>query len=536
MTKKVHLLGVSPCYIETAKKTAIDLFMDKANRIETVFARKDDFALLEWVKEQFLVSNKGINVERSTKITHINNATIFYDSKIKFIINYIRENLGKKNILLFANGDPNFFGIGGSILNELKANEKRFVEIYPSFSFMQMGFSKLKIPMTDSYIMSLHGRDLRNLYDALYSRKNSIGIYTDGVNTPGVIYKELEEKGFIDEFNFYVLTDLCSKNEKIYKNFSEDVFESLSDKKNIVIMEKKEPADVKKSAGTHPRGRFKTELQNQNQNQNHGSDRSRHQVQNQVLGIEDEKYFHMAGEPTKKEIRAISISLMNLKKDSVIIDAGCGSGSISIEAAAISDLGMVYSMDKSEAKIENLRKNIKKFQRPNIVPILGEMPEIFKMFKNVKEKENFVKSSENAGEGENGINKSDSISPLLPDVIFIGGGGKNLENILADSFHILKNDGIIVINSILLSSFNNIMSFINKFNLSNKNKMKYDVITVNIARLKEIKSDSYFHPLNQIYITKIVKYINLNQRSGVSFKYDTKLINGESMNKPAMED
>ena len=185
MAKKVHILGISPCYAETAKKTAQGLFMNKAERIDAVFARrKDDSNILAWLKEQFVIMNKGINLERSEKITHINNATIFYDSKFKFILDYVRENLGKKNILIFAGGDPNFFGIGGSILRELKTNEKRFVEIYPAINFMQIGFSKLKIPMTDSYIASVHGRDLRNMYEALYSQKRVIGIYTDDINTP----------------------------------------------------------------------------------------------------------------------------------------------------------------------------------------------------------------------------------------------------------------------------------------------------------------------------------------------------------------
>lgn len=494
MTKKVHVLGISPCYTENGKKTALHLFTDKTNRIETVFARKEDTGVLEWLKEQLAAVNKGIDIEQSGKVTHINNAMIFYDSKIGFIFDYIKENIGKKNILVLANGDPNFFGIGAGILNELKANEKKFIEIYPSFSFMQIGFSKLKISMTDSCIVSLHGRSLRNLYDALYSQKDSIGIYTDDINTPYRIYTELEEKGFIGEFNFYVLADLCSKNEKIYKSFTREIFDSLSDKKNIVIIEKKRMVKAKKSSEVNFKSRFNGRSQN----------KKRNTKQNRIFGIEDEEYFCLAGEPTKKEVRAISMSLMNLQKDSVIIDAGCGSGSISIEASAISDGGIVYAVDKNEAKIENLKKNIKKFQRPNIVPILGKLPEALNMFK-----------------------KTNNTDIASPDAVFIGGGSNDLEKILAESFRILNNDGVIVVNSILLSSFNNILSYIDKFNLGNKSKIKikYDVIAVNIARLKTInESDSYFHPLNQIYITRLVKCSKRynNKYSKTGFKFENK--------------
>ena len=184
MAKKVHIVGVSPCFLETGKKEVLGLFADKKNRIDAVFARKEDLSLLSWVREQISSMNKSIVFENNGNIAHLNNAAIFYDCKVKFIIDYIRGSLGKKNILILANGDPNFFGIGGTILNEFKESEKRFVEIYPAISFMQAGFAKLKIPMTEAAIVSLHGRDLKNMYPALHSQNRAVGIYTDDDNTP----------------------------------------------------------------------------------------------------------------------------------------------------------------------------------------------------------------------------------------------------------------------------------------------------------------------------------------------------------------
>ena len=275
-----------------------------------------------------------------------------------------------------------------------------------------------------------------------------------------------------------------------------------------MIYIKNKPLKTEKDGEPYFKSRFQDRFNNRDQNRN--QNQNQNQNRNHILGIEDEKYFHLAGEPTKKEIRAISISLMGLKKDSVIIDAGCGSGSISIEVSAIADGGIVYAIDRNAAKIENLKKNIEKFQRPNIIPILGELPQIFTMF---KEKAGAFANKEN----ESG-NNVDNANLLLPDVIFIGGGSKYLEDILTESFHILKNEGVIVVNSILLSSFNNVMSFVNKFNPLGKVKMKYEVIAVNISRLKTIRSDSYFHSLNQIYITKIVKYNNKYNNTGFKFE------------------
>ncbi len=458
MTKKIHILGISPCFLETGKKDLLRLFDDKKNRIDTVFARKEDSDLLARVREHIASENKSITVENGGNITHLNNAAIFYDSKIKFIIDYIKGNLGKKNVLIIANGDPNYFGIGGAILSKLKEGEKRFVEIYPTVNFMQIGFAKLKIPMTEAVIVSLHGRDLKNIYPALYSRGKNIGIYTDNINTPYKIRAKLEEKGFLEYFNFYVLTDLCTKSEKIHKSFTQELLEDIGSKKNIVIL----------------------------------SEKTTKNFEDGVIGIDDDKYIHVIGEPTKKEVRVVSIGLLDLKADSIVVDAGCGSGSVSMEVSAIARNGIVYAIDKNITKIENLKKNIKKFWRPNIEPILGELPGSFKTLKDT--------------------------CPTQVDSVFIGGGGSDLIDIITGSLDILKDKGVIVINSITINSLNNVLSFINNFNNSdskndknNNFEIRYEIISVNVARLKSIKKDSYFQALNQIYITKIIKTLKLDK-------------------------
>ena len=159
MAKKVHIVGISQCFLDDGRGRVLDLFADKKNRMDTVFARKDDSGILSWVRGQIAVENKSVVVENNGNIARLNNAAIFYNSKVKFITDYIKGNIGKKNILILANGDPNFFGIGASILETLKENEKRLIEIHPAVSFMQIGFSRLKIPMTDAVIISLHGTD-----------------------------------------------------------------------------------------------------------------------------------------------------------------------------------------------------------------------------------------------------------------------------------------------------------------------------------------------------------------------------------------
>ncbi len=516
-SKKIHIVGISQCFLETAKKQILDMFMDKKTRIDVVFARKEDLSLLLWVREQATAANKNIVLENNGNITRLNNAAIFYDSKINFITEYVKRNLGKKNILIIANGDPNFFGIGGTILGQLKENEKRFIEIYPAVSFMQAGFAKLKIPMNEALIVSLHGRDFNDLHETLNAqinaKKSVIGLYTDEINTPYKIHTWLGDEGLLKEFEFYVLTELCSKKEKIYKNSTKEILSDISGKKNIVILNgrsrKSRDLNLNSARLTADNNARNTEGNNESNKAGKTADKRMDMTGNIVFGIDDEKYIHDAGEPTKKEIRSVSLASMNLRPDSIVLDAGCGSGSISIEAAAIASEGKVYSIDKNGHKIENLKKNMKKFGRQNIEPFLGELPKAVKT----------------------------AMKTNLADSVFIGGGGaKNIAGILRESLDVLKDNGIVVANVVTVESLSAVLSFIKDFNQEGDKNigLKYEIISINVSRLKSIKDkdDSYFQALNQIYIVKIGKSANRNAANAATTASPSNL--GVSGNRKTM--
>ena len=442
---KIYIIGISKCY---GANINLEQSILKVVHVDSIFARKEDEPVLKEIK------NKN-NIIKSSQI--------FYGSKIKFILDYINENITKKNILILANGDPNFFGIAGAIFNNTEEKLKKYIEVIPTISYMQKGFASLKISMSDSEIISLHGRSASNLYKALYTFKN-IGLYTDEINNPYSIYKILADKGFGSYYKFYVLSNLCLKNEKILSlNIKSDknlesqnikkILEEFNHTDNIVILER--------IINSNNYNKYDNKIEYDN-----------------VLGINDDDFIHGKGEPTKKEIRAVALSMLELKRNSIMIDAGCGSGSVSIEAAAIAECGMIYSIDKNKIKINNLLNNIKKFKRPNIEPILEHMPTIFN---NLKDK--FTEEH------------------LKPDSIFIGGGGSSISEILAASLELLKENGVVVVNCVMIDTLNRVMSFIE----NNKLKIKYEIISLNISRLESISYSSYFKALNQVYLIKIIK-------------------------------
>ena len=71
-------------------------------------------------------------------------------------------------------------------------------------------------------------------------------------------------------------------------------------------------------------------------------------------GIPDE-LFNQNDEvpgPTKEEIRVLTISKARLCEGSIVIDVGCGTGGLTVEAALqVAPKGKVYAIDEDQAAI-----------------------------------------------------------------------------------------------------------------------------------------------------------------------------------------
>ena len=133
-------------------------------------------------------------------------------------------------------------------------------------------------------------------------------------------------------------------------------------------------------------------------------------------GIPDELFERLEEVPiTKEEVRVIQISKAKLLEGQTVYDIGCGSGSISVEAALqVGPLGKVYSVDIDPKAVELTKKNLSKFEISNVNVILG-----------------------------NALEKIASLPTA--DAIFIGGTGGETSDILKLCETNLKQGGRIVI-------------------------------------------------------------------------------------------
>jgi cobalt-precorrin-6B (C15)-methyltransferase len=151
-------------------------------------------------------------------------------------------------------------------------------------------------------------------------------------------------------------------------------------------------------------------------------------------GIPDEFFLREEEVPiTKEEVRAIIISKLRLKENNLVIDIGCGSGSITVELCLQCPKGKVFGVDLDSHAVTLTRKNLEKFKvyaeilLGNAVDLLETLPRV--------------------------------------DSIVIGGTTGKTQTLIEQSISKLNNGGRLVITTILIETMFKAMKTVNESNL-----------------------------------------------------------------------
>lgn len=183
-------------------------------------------------------------------------------------------------------------------------------------------------------------------------------------------------------------------------------------------------------------------------------------------GIPDEEFERAEKVPiTKEEVRVVQISKARLKPGQIVYDIGCGSGSVSIEAALqVESSGKVLAVDYDENAIELTKRNMQKFGLTNISVISG----------NAKEK---ILELEEA------------------DTIFIGGTGGDTKDIVELSENKLKSGGRIVIGIILIETLYSVLQILDKLQFES-----VDITQVTISKSRKTSTGTMMLARNPVTI------------------------------------
>ena len=296
------------------------------------------------------------------------------------------------SIVVFASGDPLFFGFANTLRREMPEAE---IKVFPSFNSLQMLAHRLLLPYHDMRIVSLTGRPWQEFDRALIERTPKIGILTDTKeHTPQRIAQRMLQYGY-NSYTVFVGEHLGSDSqERVSKLTLSEVAQRTFDAPNCLILH----SEALEQRVPDLQCRF---------------------------GIPDEEFHILEGRPrmiTKAPIRLLSLHALELQCKHTFWDVGFCTGSVSIEARLHFPHLQIISFEVRPEGEALMRKNAEKFGAPGITALIGDF-----------------------------LTQDLSALPR-PDAVFIGGHGGHLYEMLKRLKDVLLPGGCIVFNSVSAES------------------------------------------------------------------------------------
>ena len=180
--------------------------------------------------------------------------------------------------------------------------------------------------------------------------------------------------------------------------------------------------------------------------------------------IPDEQFQRGEVPMTKQEIRLFVMTQAMVDSADVVWDIGAGTGSLSVEAALRAKEGHVYAMDGDAEACALVHANAEKFSLKNITVLHGKAPEALQ-----------------------GLPE--------PDVVFVGGSGGNLAEILSTSASRLKPGGRMLITAVLVETLHDTLRFMDE-----QKDFRVEACGLQVTRIRPVGGRHMFQSLNSVYV------------------------------------
>lgn len=243
---------------------------------------------------------------------------------------------GRESIVVFASGDPLFFGFANTIRKRMPDAR---IELFPAFNSLQTLAHRLLMPYHDMRIVSLTGRPWHEFDRALIEETPKLGVLTDREHTPAAIARRMLDYGYAG-YALYVGEHLGHPEEERIRPFD---LETAADQNfstpNCVLLIK-----------TAETGR-------------------------RLFGLPDQAFEHLDRREkmiTKMPIRLLSLSMLDLRNRKRFWDIGFCTGSVSIEAKLQFPHLHITAFEIREEGEKLMAVNARRFGAPGIETVIGD--------------------------------------------------------------------------------------------------------------------------------------------------------------------
>ncbi|RRD00280.1 precorrin-6y C5,15-methyltransferase (decarboxylating) subunit CbiE [Prevotella sp. OH937_COT-195] len=238
-------------------------------------------------------------------------------------------------IVIFASGDPLFFGFAATILKRIPTAR---IKTMPALNSLQTLAHRLLMPYHDMQTVTLTGRPWHELDAALIRRASKIGILTDRNHTPATIAQRMLEYGY-DNYDMHIGQLLGNDNgERVVTMTLDDAAGYEAAMPNCVIVTAREKRKI-------------------------------------TIPVPDEAFLTLPGRPlmiTKAAIRHITLASLELQQRQSMWDIGFCTGSVSIEARQqFPHLHVTAFETRSECE-EIIKANAHRLGTPGIEVAMGD--------------------------------------------------------------------------------------------------------------------------------------------------------------------
>lgn len=242
--------------------------------------------------------------------------------------------------IIFASGDPYFFGIGNTLKREFPSAS---FKVFPSFNSLQLLAHKVGLAYGEYRCISLTGRNWDKFDAALIRQEEKLALLTDKEKTPNAIAARMLNFGY-SNYRMWIGEHLGGEKEQIYSLSLEEAIEKTFAQPNCLYLQQ-----------IHKKKSYR--------------------------GILDSEFEGLPNRPkmiTKMPFRIACIALMDIVNRYTLWDVGACTGSISIESKLQNPLLKVYSFEKRVESEGIISRNCSKFGTPGIEIHIGDFLDINK--------------------------------------------------------------------------------------------------------------------------------------------------------------